>query len=36
MTGTSARTGLRDLQDLIDRGLIVREGRRRGAIYRLA
>ncbi|MFM8387048.1 MAG: sigma 54-interacting transcriptional regulator [Planctomycetia bacterium] len=36
LSGTSARTGLRDLQDLIDRGLIVREGRRRGATYRLA
>jgi diguanylate cyclase (GGDEF)-like protein len=36
LSGTSARTGLRDLQDLIDRGLIRREGRRRGAVYRLA
>jgi transcriptional regulator with GAF, ATPase, and Fis domain len=36
LSGTSARTGLRDLQDLIDRGLIVREGKRRGAVYRLA
>ena len=36
LTGTSDRTGLRDLQDLIDRGLIVREGKRRGAVYRLA
>ncbi len=35
MTATSPRTGLRDLQDLIDRGLIVREGKRRGAVYRL-
>jgi DNA-binding NtrC family response regulator len=35
MTGTSARTALRDLQELIARGLLVREGRRRGAIYRL-
>jgi DNA-binding NtrC family response regulator len=35
LSGTSARTGLRDLQDLIDRGLIVREGKRRGAVYRL-
>ncbi len=35
MAGTSPRTGLRDLQDLMDRGLVVREGRRRGAAYRL-
>jgi two-component system NtrC family response regulator len=35
MTGASPRTGLRDLQDLIDRGLVVREGKRRGAVYRL-
>ncbi len=35
LSGTSPRTGLRDLQDLIDRGLVVREGRRRGAVYRL-
>jgi DNA-binding NtrC family response regulator len=35
MTGASPRTGLRDLQELMDRGLIVREGRRRGAVYRL-
>jgi diguanylate cyclase (GGDEF)-like protein len=36
LTGTSPRTALRDLQDLIARGLLVREGKRRGAIYRLA
>ena len=35
LSGTSARTGLRDLQDLIDRGLIQRDGKRRGAVYRL-
>ncbi len=35
MTETSPRTGLRDLQDLIARGLLVREGKRRGAVYRL-
>jgi DNA-binding NtrC family response regulator len=35
MAGTSPRTGLRDLQDLMKRGLLVREGKRRGAIYRL-
>ncbi len=35
MAGTSPRTGLRDLQDLIDRGLVVRDGKRRGAVYRL-
>ena len=34
-TGASERTGLRDLQDLIARGMIVREGKRRGAVYRL-
>ena len=27
--------GLRDLQEMIARGLIVREGKRRGAVYRL-
>ena len=36
LTGTSPRTALRDLQDLIARGLVVREGKRRGAVYRLA
>jgi ATP-dependent DNA helicase RecG len=36
MTQTSPRTGLRDLQDLMDRGLLRREGKRRGAVYRLA
>jgi len=35
MAGTSPRTGLRDLQDLMTRGLLVREGKRRGAVYRL-
>ena len=35
MTETSPRTGLRDLQDLMNRGLLVREGKRRGAVYRL-
>jgi len=30
----SARTALRELQRLVDRGLLVRVGRRRGAIYR--
>ena len=36
MAETSPRTGLRDLQDLMQRGLLVREGKRRGAVYRLA
>ncbi|MGE0192968.1 MAG: sigma 54-interacting transcriptional regulator [Planctomycetota bacterium] len=36
LTGTSARTALRDLTDLIDRGLLIREGKRRGAVYHLA
>ena len=35
LTGTSPRTALRDLRDLIERGLIVRDGKRRGAVYRL-
>jgi len=35
MTGTSPRTGLRDLQTLMERGLLIREGKRRGAVYRL-
>ncbi|MDF1702730.1 MAG: sigma 54-interacting transcriptional regulator, partial [Planctomycetota bacterium] len=35
LTGTSPRTGLRDLQDLMQRGLVMREGKRRGAVYRL-
>jgi DNA-binding NtrC family response regulator len=35
MAGTSPRTGLRDLQDLMERGLLIREGKRRGAVYRL-
>jgi hypothetical protein len=33
--GVSQRTGLRDLAELLDRGVIVMEGRRRGARYRL-
>ena len=36
LTGTSPRTALRDLSNLMERGLIVREGKRRGAVYRLA
>ncbi len=35
ITGASERTGLRDLQELMVRGKIVREGKRRGAVYRL-
>ena len=35
MTSTSPRTGLRDLQDLMERGFLLREGKRRGATYRL-
>ena len=35
MTNASPRTGLRDLQELMDKGFIVREGKRRGAVYRL-
>jgi DNA-binding NtrC family response regulator len=35
MTETSPRTGLRDLQDLMARGLLLRDGKRRGAVYRL-
>ncbi len=35
MTGASERTGLRDLQELMTKGLIVRDGKRRGAVYRL-
>jgi diguanylate cyclase (GGDEF)-like protein len=30
------RTGLRDLSELVDKGWIVRQGKRRGATYRLA
>jgi DNA-binding NtrC family response regulator len=30
----SARTALRELQKLVERGLLVRVGRRRGAVYR--
>jgi DeoR/GlpR family transcriptional regulator of sugar metabolism len=32
----SARTALRELQTLVARGLLVRVGRRRGAVYRPA
>jgi DeoR/GlpR family transcriptional regulator of sugar metabolism len=35
LTQSSERTGLRDLHDLMKRGLVVREGKRRGAVYRL-
>ncbi|MHC4470292.1 MAG: sigma 54-interacting transcriptional regulator [Planctomycetota bacterium] len=35
LVGVSARTGNRDLRELIERGLIVQIGRRRAAIYRL-
>jgi diguanylate cyclase (GGDEF)-like protein len=35
LTGISARTGIRDMNELIERGLLVKEGRRRGAVYRL-
>ncbi len=35
LVGVSQRTGLRDLQELLERGVIVMEGRRRGARYRL-
>jgi DNA-binding NtrC family response regulator len=34
--GISSRTALRELQRLVERGLLVRVGRRRGAIYRAA
>ncbi|MCB9871954.1 MAG: sigma 54-interacting transcriptional regulator [Planctomycetes bacterium] len=34
--GVSARTGLRDLNELVARGLVERAGRRRGARYRLS
>ena len=33
--GLSRRTALRDLQELMHRGLIVREGSRKAAVYRL-
>ena len=33
--GLSRRTALRDLQELMQRGLIVREGSRKAAVYRL-
>ena len=36
MAGVSPRTGLRDLNDLMSKGLIVRLGRRRAAAYKLA
>ena len=35
VAGVSSRTGLRDLNDLLARGLIERVGRRRGARYRV-
>ena len=35
MMGVSSRTGLRDLNELIERGVIVRLGSRRAAVYRL-
>lgn len=35
-TGTPVRTAYRDLQDLVDRGLLVVRGKRRGARYYLA
>ena len=35
LVGVSTRTGLRDLQDLIRRGVLAMEGKRRGARYRL-
>jgi DNA-binding NtrC family response regulator len=34
-TGVSRRTALRDLQDLMERGVVVREGTRKAATYRL-
>ncbi len=36
VVGVSTRTGLRDLHDLMQRGLLHMEGKRRGARYRLA
>ncbi len=36
MMGISSRTGLRDLQEMIKLGLIVRFGSRRAAVYKLA
>jgi DNA-binding NtrC family response regulator len=35
LVGVSQRTGLRDLQELLERGVVVMEGKRRGARYRL-
>ncbi|MFH0943859.1 MAG: sigma 54-interacting transcriptional regulator [Planctomycetota bacterium] len=35
LVGVSPRTGLRDLNDMIDKGLMVRFGHRRAATYRL-
>ena len=35
IVGISTRTGLRDMKDLIERGLVHMEGKRRGARYRL-
>jgi DeoR/GlpR family transcriptional regulator of sugar metabolism len=33
--GVSPRTALRDVRELVERGVILMEGRRRGARYRL-
>ena len=35
LVGVSQRTGLRDLQELLERGVVVMDGKRRGARYRL-
>ncbi|MCU0726593.1 MAG: sigma 54-interacting transcriptional regulator [Planctomycetes bacterium] len=35
LTGISARTGIRDMNELIERGLLEKVGHRRGAVYRL-
>jgi ATP-dependent DNA helicase RecG len=35
MMNISPRTGLRDLKDMMDKGLILRIGSRRGAIYKI-
>ena len=36
MASVSERTGLRDLAELVERGVLVRLGKRKGARYRLA
>ncbi|MCO5171931.1 MAG: sigma 54-interacting transcriptional regulator [Planctomycetes bacterium] len=36
MVGVSERTGLRDLAELVDQGILVRLGKRKGARYQLA